>query len=111
MSDPQSWHIQPSHLFAWEKGETSVHKYLIVYDLERRGESYEPLLDALRKLGALHVLYSKWVLRSNYTAVQLRDYLRQFVDAKDLLLVVELTGVAAWTSLFVTNEQFKQAIA
>lgn len=84
---------------------------MIVYDLERRGEGYEPLLNALRKLGALHVLYSKWVLRTNSTAVQLRDYLQQFIDTNDLLLVVELTGVAAWTRLFVTNDQFKQAIA
>ncbi len=88
-----------------------MNKYMIVYDLEKRGESYEPLLDALRKLGALHVLYSKWVLRTNYNSVQLRDYLRQFIDSNDLLLVVGLTGEAAWTSLFVTNEQFKQAIA
>ncbi len=88
-----------------------MRKYMIVYDLERRGESYEPLLDALRKLGAQHVLYSKWVLRTNYKAVQLRDYLRKFIDANDLLLVVGLTGEAAWTRLFVTDEGFKQAIA
>jgi hypothetical protein len=88
-----------------------MNKYMIVYDLEKRGESYEPLLDALRKLGALHVLYSKWVLRTNYNSVQLRDYLRKFIDANDLLLVVGLNGEAAWTSLFVTDEQFKQAVA
>lgn len=84
---------------------------MIVYDLEKRGESYEPLLNALRNLGALHVLYSKWVLRTNYNSVQLRDHLQQFIDSNDLLLVVGLNGEAAWTSLFVTNEQFKQAIA
>jgi CRISPR/Cas system-associated endoribonuclease Cas2 len=88
-----------------------MRKYMIVYDLERRGESYEPLLNALRQLGAEHVLYSKWVLRTNSTAAQLRDYLKQFIDANDLLLVVGLTGEAAWTRLFVSNEEFKQAIA
>jgi hypothetical protein len=88
-----------------------MNKYLIVYDLERRGESYEPLLNALRTLGASHVLYSKWALRTNLTAVQLRDHLRQFVDANDKLLVVGLTGEAAWTSLFVSNDSFKQTIA
>jgi uncharacterized protein (DUF488 family) len=84
---------------------------MIVYDLERRGESYEPLLSALRKLGAQHVLYSKWVLRSRYTAVQLRDYLQRFIEANDLLLVVGLTGEAAWTRLFVSDDGFKQAVA
>jgi hypothetical protein len=93
------------------KGALEVKKYLIVYDLERRGEDYEPLLNALRKIGALHPLYSKWVLRTDYTAVQIRDYLKQFIDAGDLLLVVGLTGEAAWTKLFITNEEFKQAIA
>ena len=88
-----------------------MRKYMVVYDLERRGESYEPLLNALRKLGALHVLYSKWVLRSDLTSVQIRDYLRKFIDPNDLLLVVELTGVAAWTSLKVPNDTFKQAVA
>ena len=88
-----------------------MRKYMIVYDLEKRGEDYEPLLDALRKIGALHPLYSKWVIRTNYTAVQLRDYLKQFIDAGDLLLVVGLTGEAAWTKLFITDQQFKEAIA
>lgn len=88
-----------------------MNKYLIVYDLEKRNESYEPLLNALRALGALHILYSKWALRTNFTAVQIRDHLRQFVDADDKLLVVGLSGEAAWTSLFVSNNSFKQTIA
>jgi hypothetical protein len=88
-----------------------VKKYMIVYDLEKRGESYEPLLNALRQLGALHVLYSKWVLRTNLTAVQIRDHLQQFVDANDKLLVVGLSGEAAWTSLFVSSDSFKQTLA
>jgi hypothetical protein len=85
--------------------------YMIIYDLERRGESYEPLLSALRKLGALHVLYSKWVLRTSSTAVQLRDYLKRFIDTNDKLLVVRLSGEAAWTSLFVSDSDFKQTLA
>lgn len=84
---------------------------MIVYDLERRGEDYEPLLNALRQLGSLHPLYSKWVLRTTLTAVQIRNHLQQFIDPNDLLLVVGLTGEAAWTRLFISNEQFKQAIA
>jgi len=88
-----------------------MKKYMIVYDLEKRGEDYEPMLNALRKLGALHVLYSKWVLKTSWTAVQLRDYLRQFIDTNDKLLVVGLTGEAAWTSLFITDGSFKQTLA
>lgn len=84
---------------------------MIVYDLEKRGESYEPLLNALRKVGSLHVLYSKWVLKTDLSAVQLREYLRPFIDANDKLLVVGLTGEAAWTSLFVTDDSFKQVLA
>ncbi len=88
-----------------------MNHHMILYDLERRGESYEPLLNALRGLGAEHVLYSKWLLASTYTATQLRDYLRKFVDAGDKLLVVGLNGEAAWTSLFVSDDKFKQTLA
>ena len=88
-----------------------MKNYMVVYDLERRGESYEPLLNALRGLGGLHVLYSKWVLKSDSSAKELRDYLRTFVDAGDKLLVVGLDGEAAWTSLFVSNQDFINALA
>jgi hypothetical protein len=36
------------------------------------------------------VLSAQWVLRSAYTAVQLKDVLRQFIADQDRILVVEV---------------------
>lgn len=85
--------------------------YLVSYDLNRPGQEYPDLINALTRLGAVKVLYSEWALKTDLTAIQLRDHLQKFVDGNDSLLVVGLTGEAAWTRLMVTHEQFKQLIA
>ena len=86
-------------------------KYLISYDLDKPGQEYHRLIKELERLGAIRVLYSQWVFRTTSTAVQIRDYLRSFIDSNDMLLVVALTGEAAWTSLMVSNETFQQSLA
>jgi hypothetical protein len=86
-------------------------KYLISYDLDKPGQDYSPLVRELERLGADKILYSEWVIRTTWSAVQLRDHLMAFVDANDMLLVVGLTGEAAWTALMVSNSAFKQAVA
>jgi CRISPR-associated endonuclease Cas2 len=86
-------------------------KFLIAYDLDKPGQDYSRLIDALERLGAQRAQFSLWVLRRDYTAVQIRDYLRQFIDANDRLLVVALTGEAAWSNLMVGTNAFKQQLA
>ena len=88
-----------------------MKRYLISYDLDRPGQDYSRLISEIERLGGAKILYSEWMLKSASSAVQLRDYLRQFIDANDKLLVVALTGEAAWTSLMVTDNRFKQLIA
>lgn len=58
-------------------------------DLLQTGD-YESLKGRLRTLGAQQVLSAQWVLRSTYTAVQLKDVLRQFIADQDRILVVEV---------------------
>jgi len=86
-------------------------KYLISYDLDKPGQDYHRLIKELERLGAVRVLYSQWVFRSTSPAKQIRDWLKSFIDGNDMLLVVALTGEAAWTSLMVSNDTFKQALA
>ena len=88
-----------------------MKKYLISYDLDKPGQDYSRLTKELERLGATKILYSEWVVRGQWTAVQLRDHLMAFIDSNDMLLVVGLTGEAAWTSLMVSNDRFKQSIA
>ena len=88
-----------------------MNKYLISYDLDKPGQDYSKLISELERLGGIKILYSEWILRNEASAVQLRDHLRSFIDSNDMLLVVGLTGEAAWTSLMVSNDRFKQSIA
>ena len=92
-------------------GETTVKKYLISYDLDKPGQDYTKLISELERLGAIKILYSEWILKNQASAAQLRDHLKAFIDSNDMLLVVALTGEAAWTSLMVADNRFKQSIA
>jgi len=71
------------------------------------GEGFSSVVFA----AGIRILYSEWIWRSSWTAVQVRDHLKSFIDGNDMLLVVALTGEAAWTSLMVTTDRFKQSIA
>jgi hypothetical protein len=86
-------------------------KYLISYDLDKPGQDYHRLIAELERLGAIRVLYSEWVWQSTSTAMEIRDHLKSFIDSNDMLLVVALTGEAAWTGLMVSNQTFKQSLA
>jgi len=85
--------------------------YLVSYDLDKPGQDYHPLIQELKRMGAKRVLYSEWILKTTSTAAQVRDHLKTLIDDNDMLLVVGLTGEAAWTSLMVSNDSFKQSIA
>ncbi len=88
-----------------------MKRYLISYDLDQPGQDYTRLISEIERLGGVKILYSEWSLKTTYSAVQVRDHLRQFIDGNDKLLVLGVTGEAAWTSLMVTDDRFKQLIA
>jgi hypothetical protein len=69
------------------------------------------LVKELERLGAVRILYSEWIFRSTSSAVEIRDWLQSFIDSNDMLLVVALTGEAAWTGLMISNDTFKQTLA
>lgn len=75
-----------------------MSSYLISYDLMTPGKDYNKLFSAIKELSSTwcRCLYSTWVIKTSYTAVQVRDCLRQYIDSNDKLLVVTLTGDAAW---------------
>jgi hypothetical protein len=86
-------------------------KYLVSYDLDKPGQDYSRLISEIERLGGVRVLYSEWLLRSNANAEQLRDHLWAFIDSNDMLLVVTLTGEAAWTGLMANSSVVKQLLA
>lgn len=72
---------------------------LIGYDLNRPGQNYPELFDAIKALGTTwwHHLDSTWIVVANLTPVQVRDRLGRHLDAGDELLVMDVSGdAAAW---------------
>ncbi len=67
-------------------------RYLISYDLDKPGQNYPKIITELESMGAQRVLYSQWVAnRTGTTSEGLRNYLKQFIDTNDRLLVVALS--------------------
>lgn len=66
---------------------------LIGYDLNRPGQRYDDLIDAIKSLGTWwHHLDSTWIVDTSLGASQVRDRLSRTIDAGDELLVVDVTN-------------------
>jgi hypothetical protein len=74
--------------------------FMIGYDIHpSRGENYDKLWEGIKALGAWwHHLDSTWLVKSQLTAVQIRDRLWKLMPCSDdQLLVVNVSGdEAAW---------------
>ena len=73
----------------------SLKLYLVSCDL-LRASGYESLKERLRSLEARQVMESQWVLRSSFTAAELKEIFRQMIDERDRILVTEVG--AEWAS-------------
>lgn len=64
--------------------------YLITYDLKRPGQNYQPLWDAIRKLGpSIRPLESTWFVDSPSTKSEtIYNFLVPHIDNTDRLLVL-----------------------
>jgi hypothetical protein len=51
---------------------------------------YESLKERLRSLEARQILESQWVLRSSFTAAELKEIFRQLMDDRDRIVVTEI---------------------
>lgn len=92
-------------------------KYLVSYDLNDppKNPDYHPLIKRIRDdWHGVRVLYSEWFVNTETTkAAELRDDLQRYIDSNDGLIVLGLTGEAAWTgnTLKITDEKVKQVLA
>ena len=75
-----------------------MNSYLIGYDLNRAGQDYASLIEAIKGLGPWwHCLDSTWIIKHSGPSTLIRDALSPHVDRNDELLVLKLTGEGAWT--------------
>jgi hypothetical protein len=73
--------------------------YMIGYDLNRPGQDYKELINAIEALSGTrwHCLDSTWLVLSNLRAIDIANRLTPHIDKGDELLVSEITkGNSAW---------------
>jgi hypothetical protein len=72
--------------------------YAVSYDLVSPGKDYKPLHEYLKaQANWWHHLGSSWVIVTTLTAAQLRDGIKEHVDANDKVLVTKCASEGAWT--------------
>ena len=71
----------------------------IGYDLRVPGQHYPALTKTLNALGAKRVLQSFWVVKSDHSTADLRDYLRRFIDNSDRMFVEEIGHWASFNTM------------
>jgi hypothetical protein len=93
-------------------GRVPVALYLISYDInEKDSFEYEGLWSKLEELGAVRILYSEWVMRSDVgRAGQIYSAIAPLTQKKDRLLVQEITNDAVWDKLLITDGAFQSLI-
>lgn len=74
--------------------------FKVSYDLRKPGRDYQPLYNALARLGATRILLSEWIVAlDRVSAEQVRDALLRFIDSNDRLLVVAISDWATFNAL------------
>lgn len=64
--------------------------YLVCYDLNSPGQDYSRLIENIKRYEKWwHYLDSTWIIKSEDSAIAIRDFLSQFIDRNDELLVVK----------------------
>lgn len=74
-------------------------RYIVTYDLVNRRD-YSPLIEKIKsyKMWA-HPLESVWIIITDDTSSQIRDYLSDAIDSDDKLLIMKTSQGASWVSL------------
>lgn len=66
-------------------------QYIVSYDLHQAGRDYPKLKKGIEDLGDVaKILESVWLVSHTSGAGAIRDYLKQFADGNDSIVVMEL---------------------
>lgn len=79
--------------------------YSISYDLHYATSEYQDLYDGIKGFGTWwHQTESVWMIKSNKTAIEVRDYLTQFIKKDDKLFVIEVRN--HWAGIKFSTEEY-----
>lgn len=79
--------------------------YCISYDMKNPNRNFEELHESIKSFGPWwHQTGSVWLVASSKTSVELRDYLKQYIDKGDLLFVIAVKP--QWAAVGFTQEEY-----
>ena len=85
------------------------HCYIIMYDLRAPGRNYEQLYQAIKSYGTWGKLTeSSWAIVSDQTAENIRNFLLNFIDNNDRIMVIRSGQSAAWRNIKANNDWLKK---
>ena len=86
--------------------------YLISYDISMKDAAeYQTLWDHLKKIGAVKILYSEWLVSGGVNqAAAIYNEIAPLTKLPDRLLVQEITQNAAWDKLLIDDERFRKML-
>ncbi len=68
--------------------------YLVTYDLNKPGKDYSTLYAAIRRYDFIrdNGLDSVWFVSTSWTAAQIYEHLRLYLDVGDRILITQMTS-------------------
>lgn len=85
------------------------HCYIVLYDLCKPTRDYASLYRALKQYSFWgKITESAWAIVTTQTYVEIRDNLKQFIDADDRLMVIKSGQSAAWTKAIASDQWLKE---
>ena len=66
--------------------------YLITYDLNKPGQDYTDLIEAIKKNRNIHPMKSVWFIKSDKKVDDIFNALKPFLDENDRLIVTEMNA-------------------
>ena len=79
--------------------------YVVSYDLRKPDRNYEDLIRELKSFGTWwHQTSSVWIIVTSKTAVEVRDYLKQFIDINDKLFVSRISN--NWAATGFSEQEY-----
>ncbi len=91
-----------------------MNSLIISYDITKDGNEnavYPILYAAIKAYGIwAHIMDSCWAIKTERSAVEVRDALLGLLRPSDRLLVVQTSHIAAWNNAMCRNEWLKENI-
>ena len=88
------------------------HCFIVSYDLCQPERDYASLYKALKSFSKWgRLTESTWAIITHRNCVEIRDYLMQFVDNDDRLIVILGGRSAAWVKVIADNNWVKENLA